>query len=398
MDLRQAYKILEIPENSSMPEIKQAYRDLAQIWHPDRHTQNERLQTKALEKMKELNAAYDCICLHLNAERATGFTADESKHEGYTQTIIVCPECGTKNRVRSPINDSGAKCGRCGSYLFREKQKRQSEGEWEHRTLCGDGACIGIIGSTGRCTKCGKTYEEGIAADKKASWQQQAQHKSRSHRKKTIVYGAVGVGLFLLFLLILNSFQSPSGNGTGLQNAPVKSSARPPASPVRPLPVTPSKGSEVPIELEPVNPNRLRTGSAPYTGGIRSGRSGITVDNGTDTDAIVRVVRFRDGGQEKVRNFYVRAHDQFVAKRIPPGEYVLRVAFGTDWNSETRKFNYRKSFSETQTFAVDETTWTETRDEGEVLRTRSSKLSITLHKVLHGNFQSHPINEDEFWQ
>jgi DNA-directed RNA polymerase subunit RPC12/RpoP len=348
--------------------------------------------------MKELNAAYDCICLHLNAERATGFTADESKHEGYTQTIIVCPECGTKNRVRSPINDSGAKCGRCGSYLFREKQKRQSEGEWEHRTLCGDGACIGIIGSTGRCTKCGKTYEEGIAADKKASWQQQAQHKSRSHRKKTIVYGAVGVGLFLLFLLILNSFQSPSGNGTGLQNAPVKSSARPPASPVRPLPVTPSKGSEVPIELEPVNPNRLRTGSAPYTGGIRSGRSGITVDNGTDTDAIVRVVRFRDGGQEKVRNFYVRAHDQFVAKRIPPGEYVLRVAFGTDWNSETRKFNYRKSFSETQTFAVDETTWTETRDEGEVLRTRSSKLSITLHKVLHGNFQSHPINEDEFWQ
>lgn len=366
MDLRQAYKILEIPESSSMPEIKQVYRDLANIWHPDRHMQNERLQTKALEKMKELNAAYDCICLHLKAERATVFIDDESKHEGSTQTVIVCQECGTKNRARSPINDSGAKCGRCGNYLFRhEKQKWQSEGDF-----CGYGDCIGIIGSTGRCTKCGKTYEEGIAAYKykaERRRQQQSQHKSRSRRKKAIVYGSVGVGILLLFLLIINSSQSPSGNRTGLQNTPV-------------------------------NPNRLRTGSAPYTGEIRLGESKITVDNGTDTEAIVRVVRFRDGGQEKVRNFYVRAHDQFVAERIPPGEYVLRVAFGTDWNSEARKFNYRKSFVETQTFAVDETTWTETRDEGEVLRTRSSALSITLHEVLHGNFQSHPINEDEFWQ
>ena len=42
MDLRQAYKILEIPENTSMQEVKQVYRDLAQIWHPDRQPQNER--------------------------------------------------------------------------------------------------------------------------------------------------------------------------------------------------------------------------------------------------------------------------------------------------------------------------------------------------------------------
>lgn len=400
MDLRQAYKILELPENASMLEIKQGYRDLAQIWHPDRHTQNERLQRKALEKMKELNAAYDCICLHLNADKANVFTDDESKYEGPTETIIVCPQCGTKNRARSPINDLEAKCGRCGSYLFREKHKTQSETEWEHRTLCGDGACIGSIDSIGRCTKCGKTYEEGIAAEKDRAErrrQQQAQEKSRSRRKKKIIYSSVAIGLFILFLLMINSSQPPSSNRAGFKNSPDQGSV----SPVRvaPLPVTTAKKVEVPIELEPVNPNRLRTGSAPYTGGIRSGHSEITVDNGTDTDAVVRVVRFMAGSQEKVRNFYVRSHDQFTAKRIPPGEYVLRVAFGTDWNPETRRFNYRKSFTESQPFTVDETTWTETREDGEVLRyNQPSKLSITLHKVPHGNFRIHPINEDEFWQ
>jgi DnaJ-class molecular chaperone len=84
MDLTQAYKILEIPQNSSMPEVKQAHRDLAQIWHPDRHAQNERLKRKACEKMKQLNAAYDCICLHLDSARATEFTNGESEHKSST--------------------------------------------------------------------------------------------------------------------------------------------------------------------------------------------------------------------------------------------------------------------------------------------------------------------------
>src|SRR5262249_41278485 len=203
--------------------------------------------------------------------------------------------------------------------------------------------------------------------------------------------------------------RSPWGDGAVLRNGSVKTDAdkvtstikepaRSSTPPAQPPLSAPSKRLEVPIELEPVNPNRLRTGSTPFTGGIRSGNSEITVDNGTDTDALVRVVRFRQGNQQHVRNFYIRAQGRFVADLIPPGEYVLRVAFGTDWNSETRKFNYRRSFAETQTFTVDETRWTETRDDGEVVRTRSSALSITLHKVPHGNFQSHPITEEEFWQ
>ena len=39
------------------------------------------------------------------------------------------------------------------------KEKSKSEIEWEKRTLCSDPACIGTIGSGGRCKECGRPYE-----------------------------------------------------------------------------------------------------------------------------------------------------------------------------------------------------------------------------------------------
>lgn len=32
--------------------------------------------------------------------------------------------------------------------------------DWEHRTLCSDGSCIGVIGPNGRCKECGKSANE----------------------------------------------------------------------------------------------------------------------------------------------------------------------------------------------------------------------------------------------
>jgi hypothetical protein len=38
--------------------------------------------------------------------------------------------------------------------------EEESESDWENRTLCSDGNCIGVIGPDGRCKECGKPYEE----------------------------------------------------------------------------------------------------------------------------------------------------------------------------------------------------------------------------------------------
>ena len=54
-------EILGLKPGASQEEVTQAYRDLANVWHPDRFVGNPRLQKKAEEKIKEINAAYKYI-------------------------------------------------------------------------------------------------------------------------------------------------------------------------------------------------------------------------------------------------------------------------------------------------------------------------------------------------
>jgi hypothetical protein len=37
--------------------------------------------------------------------------------------------------------------------------KPQRDIEWDARTLCSDGDCIGVVGPDGRCMECGRPYE-----------------------------------------------------------------------------------------------------------------------------------------------------------------------------------------------------------------------------------------------
>ncbi len=55
------YIILGLAPGASQHEIKEAYRDLVRIWHPDRFTYDSRLRLKAEEKLKGINRAYERI-------------------------------------------------------------------------------------------------------------------------------------------------------------------------------------------------------------------------------------------------------------------------------------------------------------------------------------------------
>jgi hypothetical protein len=60
-NIRRCYEILGIEPGVSQDEIKQAYKDLAFVWHPDRYSHNPRLQQKAQDKLKEINYAYEFL-------------------------------------------------------------------------------------------------------------------------------------------------------------------------------------------------------------------------------------------------------------------------------------------------------------------------------------------------
>lgn len=76
------YQILGIEPGASQAEIKQAYRDLAQVWHPDRFVDNPRLREKAEEKLKQINAAYEFLKFSQSqSSQRRGQTQPEQKVE-----------------------------------------------------------------------------------------------------------------------------------------------------------------------------------------------------------------------------------------------------------------------------------------------------------------------------
>jgi len=61
------YEILGLEPGATPDKVKQAYRDLAKVWHPDRFLNDPRLQKKAEEKLKEINQAYEKLYYHHTA-------------------------------------------------------------------------------------------------------------------------------------------------------------------------------------------------------------------------------------------------------------------------------------------------------------------------------------------
>ncbi len=59
--MNRCIEMLGVKPGASQEELTQAYRDLANVWHPDRFVGHPRLQKKAEEKIKEINAAYEYI-------------------------------------------------------------------------------------------------------------------------------------------------------------------------------------------------------------------------------------------------------------------------------------------------------------------------------------------------
>ena len=58
-DISRCYEILGLKPSATPDQVKQAYRDLCKVWHPDRFGHDPRLQQKAQEKLKEINEAYE---------------------------------------------------------------------------------------------------------------------------------------------------------------------------------------------------------------------------------------------------------------------------------------------------------------------------------------------------
>jgi len=69
MEIKKSFEILELDPNASVDEAKQAYKDIVNVWHPDRFSHNSRLKEKAEKKLKEINVAYETVNSFLSSKK-----------------------------------------------------------------------------------------------------------------------------------------------------------------------------------------------------------------------------------------------------------------------------------------------------------------------------------------
>jgi len=55
------YEMLEIAPDATPEEVREAYRLLTMVWHPDRFPKDSKLWTHANEKMQQINEAYNAL-------------------------------------------------------------------------------------------------------------------------------------------------------------------------------------------------------------------------------------------------------------------------------------------------------------------------------------------------
>lgn len=83
-DQKKILNLFRLSEKFTENELKEAYRDLAHVWHPDKHNHNERLRKKAEDQLKEINEGYEYLKQILEHGQTTTASYSKSNSEDST--------------------------------------------------------------------------------------------------------------------------------------------------------------------------------------------------------------------------------------------------------------------------------------------------------------------------
>jgi hypothetical protein len=120
-------------------------------------------------------------------------------------------------------------------------------------------------------------------------------------------------------------------------------------------------------------------------GGYLSGGDGeLTIDNSNGGSDAVAVLTYR-GQKEALIGVFIQKSTSYTINNIRDGNYDLYILSGSNWNSNTKKFDgysHYSKFDDSFPFTTTDikyTTW-----------------EVTLYKVIDGNAEETVLSEDQF--
>ena len=118
ISLSESYKILQIPQNSDMKEVKHAYRKWAFELHPDLHPD----KPSANLEFQQLNEAYVNIIAHLDAKEKK-VSAKVSFFDSKSNTVKVAKEAAKQKAQEEELKRKERQT--------KKEQERKERQEWE---------------------------------------------------------------------------------------------------------------------------------------------------------------------------------------------------------------------------------------------------------------------------
>src|SRR4051794_25196065 len=98
---RDPYRILGVRSDATEEEIRQAYHDLARVWHPDRFQSDPRLQQVAQERLREIIAAYRTL---KGATRRKSEEQPFQRHDDFDQYRRAKNESRGEAFIKVPVS------------------------------------------------------------------------------------------------------------------------------------------------------------------------------------------------------------------------------------------------------------------------------------------------------
>jgi hypothetical protein len=410
------YTILGVTKDSTLTEIKAAYRKLALKFHPDKNPGDP-----FFEKMFiEVKEAYDAlIALHSikeeNSKSASSTTGSSTKkaethsnNSQFDQSQLIDKIIKELRELEGRVKDksrSQLKTAVIFEYLTKilgdeiikiiksaHPQKREdvifamvpllrffSNSEREGLLL----KIISIAGADNTLiSQIDLKNKESVSAQNRIERKQAFLGLTKKIIEyRTIIFVTIFFG-WILYMSIVNSGNSSNSDSTYSDSRDVIVDDEP----------------KISQKISKWEGNKLNTGDSPYNNFFGTGiydsqfSNEVTVHNGQKTDVIVCLTEY-ETPYRTIRNEYIRAGESFKLTSVPNGLYSLKWFYGNNWNPDTVYMEGIQGFFDNDAgFSISDSP-------SDLLKMeQNSGWKITLYPVQNGNMESKEINPNEFFK